>query len=360
MHTHAQKEPSMQPINYHSVDHQLINIPGTPLYRKLVIVGVERSGAKRYLDYLASKTPDIIYEHDPKADGKVFKYGMMLYKKDPGMSMEDFRQGIKDEIIEPVYSKPICTDDKQDYTIDDNGNMVLRKYGFDLDEHKRPGGNLILHKDGTVVRDITGLDFISRHNAFGFYPIEIYRNEFNSRTGRYTTVDCEYNFLDPNGSRVSVNSFRREDPPSITPVNHKFTFKEGTHLFIDKKHGINPTGYVYSDKNEVRFFPSPAALLIANRMDMGEGHTGTGFIADETPYLRAFYERVLQLDGVESKIYSLLKSGKIDNDAYKKITKQLEEERYLIDNFRSTLETDADREVRRQVIMEKIAEDSVM
>lgn len=320
---------------------KLRKINGTDLAYILAPCGVyEKNGFDKYLDYLASKTEDLVV-NNKKNTRTLRDYCYKIYKIE-GRSREELEKAIKNNSAKLVGDM-LFSAVNQNLQVDDNGNLVLRSYGSDLDDIMIAGGDVLISKDGEVLRNTRGQMFIHSCDPFGNYPVDVFVSGRISLTDSVEITRIDYNFLNESGKMLCKQNFQRMDTPAIIEVKRVYTDNSEDKMFMNKS--VYPTAYVYNwGRNGERptLFPSATALLIENRVRKLEMPESEPYVGDETPYIIAHYKRLSEIPSVIKKLTEKYKKDEISMAKYRRAMEALKSEQDLIRLFSNEFETPHD------------------
>lgn len=293
-------------------------------------------------------------------------YCIKIYIKD-GRSLEELSEAISSRNNDGHLPRPHMVGDmyfsavNQNLTLDANGNLLLKSHGSQLENLKIEGGDVLIDAKGHILRDTRGSMYIhalEQPNTpdecvqFGYYKTTVFKSKSNPDNNTTDIVGIEYNFLSPKGKQVSRTHFDKTDRPTIVPVERTYR-DDRDGLFISKE--VLPTGYVYTDKDNIFFFPSAVAFLIANRTRKSEHPNLPSLIEDETPIIQDFYARQEDLPRILEKLSDKCykgfrgEKGGVSYETYYNIRKAMKEESDLNVIFTKTFETESDRAIHEEM-----------
>ncbi|MGN0961771.1 MAG: hypothetical protein ACI4PF_06225 [Christensenellales bacterium] len=253
-------------------------------------------------------------------------------------------------LVGDMFFSPLNT-----FSIDDNGHILLKSHGSNLESVKIPGGDVLIDKDGNIIRNTRGQMYICEADEFGFYPVDVFKAEGSYERNTSDIVDIEKNFLDPSGKLVSKTHFSYTDRPSIIDAPHIYSDKSNGKPFISKD--VYPCGFVYTDKNTVKYFPSATALLIANRSLLQENPNATPYTSDETLFVIEHYKRMNEIPNIQRKLGEKWQKGNISYEVYRKAMYAMNDEDSLNRVFANEFETASDQSIENQLECGELDED---
>lgn len=341
---------------------KLREIPGTDLAYILVQCGRDENG----FDGRARTIRERALKWDEPSresidDQRILNnYCYKIYIRD-GRPLDELAEALSSKNNDGHLPRPHMVGDmffspvNQDLTPDSNGNLLLKSHGSQLENIKVEGGDVLIDTKGNVLRNTKGHEFIYALEQkdmeegdvqFGYYKTAVFNAKNDYVRNTTDIIGIEYNFLTPDGKLISRTPFERTDRPTMVTVDRTFRYEKGKTLFIDKD--VYPAGYVYTDQGDIRFFPSPAALLIANRTRIGENPNLKPFITDETPIIGDYYERQGKIKEVLSNLTAKCskgfksEKGGISYETYRAAINAMKEEDELIHIFEKNFETKND------------------
>lgn len=255
-------------------------------------------------------------------------------------------------LVGDMFFSPLC-----EFKLDDNGFLLLKSHGSNLENVKTPGGDVLINRHGVVIRNTHGQMFIHNPNDFGFYPVDVFRSKNDYERNTTDIVAVEKNFLDPTGSLISKTHFEPTTKPTLIDVHRTYTDKSDNKVFIDQD--LYPTGYVYTDSGSVMFFPSATALLIANRTQAQENPDSTPYIKDESTFILEHYKREKKIPLVQSKLGKKWQRETISYNKYKKAMYAMNDELSIRKLFANEFETLADQAIQYQQETEEMDNDFI-
>ena len=323
-------------------------IPGTDLYYFQIQTGVFKNGRKRYKDYalktlgLSTDTKsvrDIIIHAKEKA--------CIIYKMPEDVT--DYKKFV--ELIDRgnVLHKVGARDDlqfspiRQNFKLDANNNLLLKTAGADLEDDPFNGGDILLSAEGEVLKNTKGSSYIHPCDAFGNYPLDVFVNKTNKKTGELETIEIKHNFLDSRGHLYVRESFSKSEEPIIFSIHPQYRDESEGCVFLENKL-MRPEGFVITHLRGANLYPSATALLIANR-DAIANDPEDAIIADETEYLIKHFERYSQIKMAKEKLTKLSCQGKISFMKYKRAMNYLTIEEELMNLFEMEYQTKADEDI---------------
>lgn len=331
---------------------KLKRIPGTNIAYILTPCAVNfKNGFDKYIDYLASKTNGAVKADSAEHHRTLREYCYKLYKIN-GLTLEELEEKIKANKAELVGDMFFSTGN-QIFETDDNGNLLLKSYGSDLENIGLDGGDVLLDSDGDVLRSTKGHMFIRQVDAFGNYPCDVFvaKGEFMSDNVKIVRID--YNFLNKDGKLIRKQNFERTTTPTMHEVERTYSYKDDDKVFVDSSKSIYPKSYVFDpgkgNGGFPMFFPSATALLIENRNRIEEGKSP--IVQDETPYLVDYYKRISQISSIQVKLTQKYQRGSLSPKAYRKAMHEIAEEEMLSRIFSTEMETKADRKIESAVAL---------
>lgn len=282
-----------------------------------------------------------------------------------GRSIEELTEALSSKNNDGHLPRPHLVGDmffspvNQDFAPDENGNLLLKSHGSQLENIKVDGGDVLIDSKGNVLKNTKGHMFIYALQQkdmedgdvqFGYYKTAVFnaKNDYVRNTTDITGI--EYNFLTPDGKQLSRTHFERTDKPTLVPLERTFRYEGKNSLLIDKD--VLPTGYVYTDQGDIRFFPSSTALLIANRTRQSENPNLPPFVRNENPIILDHYERLLKIPEIQNKLTEKCskgfksEKGGISYDAYRSAIGAMKEESDLINIFERNFENRHDRAIQ--------------
>lgn len=291
-------------------------------------------------------------------------YCIKIYIRE-GRSLEELTEALSSKNNDGHLARPHLVGDmffapvNQDLTPDSNGNLLLKSHGSHLENMEIEGGDVLINSKGTVLKNTKGHMFIYALQQkdtpegdiqFGYYKTAVFNAKNDYVRNTTDIIGIEYNFLTPDGKQISRTHFERTDKPTIVPVERVFRYENPNNLFINKD--IFPTSYVYTDQGDIKFFPSPTALLIANRTRIGENPKLPPYLSNENPIIVDHYERLTKIKDVQedltkkcSKGFKSEKGG-ISFETYKSAMKAMGEEAEILNIFAKDFENDHDRAIQ--------------
>jgi len=223
-----------------------------------------------YEEYLIDAI--ILMQRDKRKEGKkghrtIRNNAWVIYRKDPKDTYEEFiariARGELKKVGDLMFS-PI----NENMEPDANGNLILKTIDSDL-ENRNNVGDVLISSAGEVLANSKGSYGIRPANKYGYYPIDVFRREEDPQTGEPVTVEIRSNFMDCYGKLIGKTSYQRSTAKSgdiIYPVTRAFRSTEDKVI-----KNIYPTGYVYCGRQSVDYYPSAAALYIANQQAISSG-----------------------------------------------------------------------------------------
>lgn len=332
---------------------ELKAIPGTDLAYILAPCAVnQKNGFAKYDDYLTHKLNSKDSNTPTNSDRVLREYCYKIYKRE-GRSLEELATAIKNNKAVMVGDTLFAVTN-QDFTVDDNGNLILKSYGSDLEDYTvqtdMEGGDILINIDGDVLRNTHGHMFIHKADSFGNYPVDVFVTKRKPMSDEVDIIRIDYNFLNPFGSVIRQKHFQSSNHPSLQEVNYTYSdHSQEDKPFIDR--GVYPKGYMLdfgaTTEQQPMFFPSATALLIRNREFMEESQTP--IIDNETPYLVEHFKRMQELPDVERKLTNKWNKGTISYMQYKRAMGVIQSEKLLADVF-SELSLPSDRLIEEEVL----------
>lgn len=348
---------------------KLRDIPGTDLAYIIEACGRDENGFDGWIRTTRERTLKWDKPTRESIDDKriLNNYAMKIYIKE-GRSLDEVAEAISSKNNDGHLPRPHLVGDmffspvNQELTPDANGNLLLKSHGSQLENIKIDGGDVLIDCKGNILRNTKGHMFIyslEQKNTpegvvdFGYYKTAVFtaKNDYVRNTTDITSI--EYNFLTPKGNLISRTHFDKTDRPTLVPVERVYRDDRGSSLFIDKD--ILPTGYVYTDSSEVMFFPTPSALLIANRTRIGENPNLPPLLKNENAIIVDLYERELQIPRIQAKLTEKCskgfksQKGGISYETYRDAIKSMNEEAELSNIFRKNFETAHDRAIEESL-----------
>lgn len=327
-------------------------IKGTDLAYILVQCGRDENGYDGRIRNLRESLGWDSRERTSPDDKRILNnYCYKVYIRN-GRSIEELEEALgpnnKDGHLErPHLVGDIFFSPLNEFNVDENGQLLLMSHGSNLEDVHKNGGDILIDKKGHIVRNTHGQMYIYPADEFGFYPVDVFKAKGDYERNTSDIIDIEKNFLDPSGKLVSRTHFGTTHKPMLIDVARTYSDKSGGDTLISKD--IYPTGYVYSDNNSVKFFPSATALLIANRNLLQENPHATPYVKDETSFIMEHYERLKAIPAVQSKLTQKFGKESISYSTYKKAINAMQYEDTLNALFESEFETASDRDIEFQM-----------
>jgi len=320
-------------------------IAGTDLAYILCPIAVnQKNGFDKYIDYLASKTNGAVIINSKPTQRVLREYGYKIYKRH-GKPLNKLEKDIKENSADLVGDMAFDAVG-QSFEPDDNGNLLLRSYGSDLENVMIDGGDVLINSNGKVLRNTRGHMFIHKCDAFGNYPCDVFVSKTYPLSDKVDIIRLDYNFLTSDGHLVKQQNFQRSETPVIKEISRTYNDKTDEKVFVDSSKLIYPKAYVYDGgKNDGQFpmfFPSATALLIENRTRIQEGEQP--IVDNETPYLIEHYQRQQNIPFAQRKLSEKSARGTIPYSTYIKTIELLSNEEMMTRIF-SEFETKTDLEI---------------
>jgi len=233
---------------------------------------------------------------------------------------------------------------------DENGNLLLRSYGSDLENVCFEGGDVLLNSNGKVLRNTKGHMFIRKADPFGNYPCDVFVAESKPMSYKVDIIRIDYNFLTSDGKLIRRQNFERSQTPILHEVERTYRDDSDEKLFVDRDKKIYPKAYIYDPgvigSGFPSLFPSAAALLIENRSRIEDGLEP--IVQDERPYLMEHYRRQIEIQEVQQKLTQKSQRGTISFATYVNAMRTLADEQMLTNIF-GEMETPEDALIREEI-----------
>ena len=314
---------------------QLKPIPHTKLAYMITPCAVnESNGFDKFFKYLSQSTDR------PK---RVLRsYCLKIYKAG-NKTLEELKKDI-DNNEAVMLGDSYFEVTNQNLALDENNNLCLRTYGSDLENLRGDWYDCLVSADGQVLRKTNGSMVFSTPDAYGNYFAICFVSKSKPMTDQVDIVRLDYNFLTPDGHKISKTNFTMSQEQSITPITRTYSHNNGEKMFIDSSKTVYPTGYIYNGGSGSReypiFLPSATAVLIENRSRIADGRDP--IVEDETPYLEEHYKRLEEQSAVHSMLTKKYNKGQISYQTYKHAMTVLDVERFIDSIFGNEFERPED------------------
>ena len=307
-----------------------------------------KNGFDKHIDHKASQTNGVIIRDVANKDRTLREYCYKMYRLGD-MTLDELKEEIKQNHA-PLIGDMFFSVANQDFSVDDNGNLILRSYGSDLDRIEIEGGDVLMHKDGHVIKKTDGHMFIRKCDAFGNYYCDVFVAKTEYMKDTVDIIRIDFNFLTPDGHRISQHNFQRSDNKVIHEFTRTYSDNEGDKPFIDRSKTIYPKSYVVdlgtTHYEKPMYFPSPAALLIENRARIKDGLEP--LVDDEKPYIIEHYKREKERIEAQRKLTNRSSNGKISFVQYKRAMNAFKNEESINEIF-GEFETAEDRKIQNDL-----------
>lgn len=317
--------------NTKKVPHQ---IAGTNLYYFQVQVGVEQNGYDRFMDYLNKKIKAEYGEEEQIANRqsrKLRENAWVIYKKEnTSQSYDQFVTDINSGKIQKVGDL-LFSPVNQNMMLDDNGNILLKTFGSDLEDYNNRG-DILLSAEGEILRNTRGSMAIRSVNEYGYYPVDVFVSQTNKDTGAKEIVDIEHNFLDPFGKLITKENYiqpRTAEDEYVMPITRTFFVQDEKGQI--RNDNVYPTGYIYADKNGVVFFPNAVDVLENDAKRESQGLPE--LCNDKGSLIAQINERYEDLDTITEYFGMKFDRNEISETNYLKIIEILNKEYDQIENY---------------------------
>jgi hypothetical protein len=260
----------------------------------------------------------------------------VIYKKeDDNQPFDEFVDDIKNHRI-PRVGDLLFSTENQRMATDSNGNLLLKTYGSGLEKYTDRGDVLVNTITGKIT-ETKGSYYIRQTNEYGYYPVDIMVSSPDNR-GNKTVTNVKFNFLTPDGKRITDEDYYRLPAPtsdSLNPTTEKLTPIDRV-LFINRAlrlHNFYPQGYILQTVNDVTFYPTPMDLIEAS-----DERTKNGLkpLYDD---INAMYElindRFRELDVLCDQLQTRMEKGLIDKETFSNYINNLTDESDRIIEFMS-------------------------
>lgn len=308
----------------------------------------KKNGFDKYIDYLSTKTEDVIRPNASNNDRTLREYCYKMYRLGD-MTLDELKEEIKKNNA-PLIGDTFFSVANQDFSVDDNGNLILRSYGSDLDRIEIKGGDVLIDRSGYVLRKTDGHMFIHKCDSFGNYYCDVFVAKTEYMKDTVDIIRQDFNFLTPDGHRIRQQNFQRSKEKAIHEVKRTYSDNEGDKPFIDSSKTIYPKSYVVdlgiTHYEKPMYFPSPAALLIENRARINDGLEP--LVDDEKPYIIEHYKREKEIIEAKGKLTNRSSNGKISFVQYKRAMNAFTNEE-MINRVFGEFETAEDRKIQNDL-----------
>ena len=307
-----------------------------------------KNGFDKHIDYKASQTNGVIIRDVDNKDRTLREYCYKMYRLG-NMTLDELKTQIKKNeatLIGEIFFSVA----NQDFSVDKNNNLILRSYGSDLDNINIEGGDVLMHKDGHVIKKTDGHMFIRKCDAFGNYYCDVFVAKTEYMKDTVDIIRIDFNFLTPDGHRISQHNFQRSDNKVIHEFTRTYSDENEKKQFIDSSKTIYPKSYVVdmgkNSSEKPMFLPSPAALLVENRSRIAKGLEP--LVDDEQPYIIEHYKREKEIIEAQKKLTKRFQNEKISYPQYKRAMNAFNPEQSINENFYK-IETKKDREIQNDL-----------
>lgn len=362
-------------------------IAGTDLYYFQTTIGVSKNGYDRYIDYLQSKinTTSVnptqeemdslseikeTFRQDPLRHEELYsalleqvknkkaklskdtikvsrEYAWEIYHKPAQMEYNEFVESIKAGKIAKVGNltfSPL----NQNLKLDENGNLLLKTSGADLEDNNMGGGDVLVSgESGKVLKNTKGSMYIKPCDEFGNYPVDVFVGKKNKDTGNVEIVEIAHNYLDKDGHLFTKDNFKKSNEPLMYNISHTYQDGDGDSKFHESKY-MYPTCYVITDRDGIKLYPSATALLIAHRSAVLK-NVEAGIVGDEREFLENHYKRYDDINLARKKLQKNFDDGKIPSQIYINAMRTLDDELSFMRIFTEDFETSEDLQVQKDV-----------
>ena len=229
-------------------------------------------------------------------------YSLSLYKNPSNESVDDLISNIKAKQARKIGDIEFSPTN-QNFQVDDNGNILLKSKNAHLDDAMFIGGcgDVLLSSNGDVIKSMKGRGIIFPCDAFGYYPVMLFENTTDKITGKKTTTNIQYNFLDAKGHFITRDNYSKSKEPELWPIHRTYRDEFEGQTF-HKTSQMLPTGYVLSNSDKVSFYPSATALLLENRSRIQNGFPAILSKETEEDLIKQHYERFDEVEEVKKKL----------------------------------------------------------
>ncbi len=344
---------------------KLRQIPGTDLAYIIAPTGVrEKNGYDKYIDYLAAKTDSVIVGDDPKHT-RLREYGMKIYKMQ-GRTLEELEAAVKannailvGDTIFSAVNQGLEFDEIGDFCVvgaqaqgKGRRNLLLKSYGSDLENIGYDCGDVLISSTGDILKMTYGTSVMhSIDSRTGFYYEDIFTAKGTPMLNEVQIVGMQYNFVDPNGVVVRKQNFDRTEEPTLHTLERTYRDESDGKLFLDKT--IYPKSYIFdggkNNGGKPMYFPSPAHLIMENRIRRQENPNATPLVDFEDGIVAEHYLRQTKIKGIMDSLTKKFAAGTIAADKYKTAMATLDSERRFNESFFSEFETEDDLAIRETI-----------
>jgi len=340
---------------------KLQQIEGTDLAYVLAPIGVVEKfyADKEFMENTRSYTASFSQKYKNT-------FGMKIYKME-GRTIDELKSAIKSNSA-VMLGDCIYSATNQDFVLDnisDNvivgavapeegrKNLLLKSEGAGLKNILVRCGDVLASSSGEVLRKTKGSSVIFGIDGFsGFYYEEFFAGKSDPVINNPQITNTKFNFVDVNGCLVSNQNFTRSEKPTIHYINRSYKDSSENKMYSNKS--IYPASYVYDpgllSKESPRYFPSPAHLIIENRLCDGKGVLDKLKISEER-MLVDHYSRQRKINNILFDLRKKYLKGTISDSKYRIAMQTITSELKFYEDIFSEFETDMDREIKEMVDM---------